>query len=50
MDLWEVSKRLLEANPMEVLMMILNPIYGPMFLWAMLGLIIAEIQKLLGIG
>ena len=49
MDLWEVLRRLSEASPLEFLTLILNPIYGPMFLWALLGLIVAEIQKFLGI-
>lgn len=48
MDLWEVLKVLANMNPLDFLTMIFNPIYGPMFLWAMLGLITTEIQKFFG--
>ena len=49
MELWEFLKDLANMNPLEVLAMILNPVYGPMFWWLMLGLITTEIQKFLGI-
>lgn len=48
MDLWEVLKDLANMNPLEVLAMILNPIYGPMFWWIVFISIVSDFQKLFG--
>lgn len=48
MDLLEVLKDLANMNPLEVLAMILNPIYGPMFWWIVFISIVSDFQKLFG--
>ncbi len=49
MDIWEFLKGLADVNPLEFFLALINPVYGPMILWGLLGLIVQEIQKFLGI-
>ena len=37
MELWEFLKGLANMEPLDILVMIFNPVYGPMFLWIVLG-------------
>ena len=49
MQLLEFIKMLAEADLKDVLLAMINPVYGPMMLWIVLGCIVEDIQKLFGI-
>ena len=49
MELWEFLKGLANMEPLDILVMIFNPVYGPMFLWIVLGCLVSDLQKLFGI-
>lgn len=48
MELWEFLKGLSGVDPLEFLIGILTPVYGPMFLWIILGCIVSDLEKLFG--
>ena len=48
MELWEFLKMLGNMNPLEILPMLVNPVYGPMFLWIVFISIASDFQKLFG--
>ena len=49
MDIWEFLKGLADVNPLEFFLALINPVYGPMFLWIVLGCLVSDLQKLFGI-
>ena len=49
MELWEFLKELPNVDLLELFMALINPVYGPMFLWIVLGCLVSDLQKLFGI-
>ena len=48
MELWEFIKMLAEADLKTVLLAMINPVYGPMMIWIVLGCIVSDLEKLFG--
>ena len=49
MGFFDVIKLLLtEADWKELLVAMINPVYGPMMLWMLFGFLVSDLEKLFG--